>query len=381
MKKQVDKEREIWDKEIEFLKSKKIEEAIKMRKARILIPMHLRSKNDNAMRLGGVPENVITQLCNHEKSRNEWTRRIRIKIRDRQMTLEMRKLEKLEKCLENGEQKPFFKIMSSWMSSSGQEVPDKSIVGGKLYTGSDVMKGLEQVTLEQSERDMMFVKDIDPDFVRMKKFNHTYSKLINHDGIKFRHIGNEEIMDKIRRMKSGKAPDIANMNKECVINMSQKARNKFCELVREMINDSKKYCATLAAISVANFLYKQKGKPRDDATSYRKLSIGSFLNKVIDTLFSNQTQDLAQKNQPELQFGFSRGVNFLNCGVLRETIVRAAVDEGKSPLMLACDVKNAFSRTSREAQMFELYHIGERSRLWEYSKSTYTNTFTQSNEY
>ena len=100
------------------------------------------------------------------------------------------------------------------------------------------------------------------------------------------------------------------------------------------------------------------------------------MNKVIDDLFSNQTQDIAQENQPELQFGFSRGINFISCGVLRETIVRTAIDEGKNPLMLACDVKNAFSRTSREAQLFELYQVGERSRIWEYSKGTYTNTFT-----
>ena len=358
------------------LKSNKVSAAIEVRKCRKGIPLEVRGKSNEVMLKAGVKQNLIMKLREAENKRNQINRQIRIKQRDWLLKKEMKRLDKLEGALEKGQQRPFFKILNSWVSSGGNEFPDKLIVNGKLYCGPNVMEGFEQVTKDQSEKEMMTVEEITPMFVRMKKFNVIYEKLIKFDGIKIREISDDEILKTIKKMRNNKAPDLSSINKETVMSMSKKGQARFCELVRDMIKDPRKYSATMASTSVASFLYKKKGRPRDDPTSYRKLSIGSFINKVVDELFSEQTQDIAQKNQPELQFGFSRGVNYLTCGVLRETIVRQALDEGKNPLMLACDIKNAFSRTSREAQMFELHEVGERSRIWEYSKSTYTNTYT-----
>merc|ERR1711911_140535 len=181
-------------------------------------------------------------------TRNKWTKAMRIKTRGFVMKKQMKKLVNLEKTLSDGNQKPFFKILSSWMSSAGQEFPEKLVVNGKLYAGPNVMEGLEIVTKEQSTKEMQFVEKIDPMFIRMKKFNHCYSKLIKHDGIEVRYVPDNEIMEKVASMKSGKAPDLFNMNRECIMNLSPLCQARFCSLIRDMLCDPKKYSSTLASI-------------------------------------------------------------------------------------------------------------------------------------
>ena len=62
--------------------------------------------------------------------------------------------------------------------------------------------------------------------------------------------------------------------------------------------------------------------------------------------------------------------------MLRETLVRRRLARGKRTYILAVDVKNAFSTTNREAQMYELRRLGESEGIWTYSDSTYSNTWT-----
>ena len=189
-------------------------------------------------------------------------------------------------------------------------------------------------------------------------------------------LPNSEILAEVNKIKNGKSPDLSNCGKENITHGDEYIQETFCNFINDMITDPKRYSASLASTSVASFLYKGKEKDRLDPTSYRKISIGSFYNKIVDKIFAEETQSVAKENQPALQFGFTSGVNFLLCSVLRESKVRKSIKEGKKTVLLACDVKNAFSKTSRACQMYELYNAGERSKIWLYSKHTYTNTWT-----
>ena len=57
-------------------------------------------------------------------------------------------------------------------------------------------------------------------------------------------------------------------------------------------------------------------------------------------------------------------------------MIRRARQGGGSPILLACNVKNAFSKTSRPCQLYELYNVGERDHIRENSRHTYWNTWT-----
>ena len=177
-------------------------------------------------------------------------------------------------------------------------------------------------------------------------------------------------------MSNNKAADIYGLSKENLIHLSEEGMSHVLPLVNEMLQFPELYSMIFANLSVANYLYKGKMKPRNMVSSYRKISIGSFLTKICDKIMAPKTKQIAKEATQDTQFGFTPGINYLLCGVLRETLVRKRMNRGEKTYVLAVDVKNAFSTTSREAQMFELRRIGEEEGIWRYSESTYNNTWT-----
>ena len=130
------------------------------------------------------------------------------------------------------------------------------------------------------------------------------------------------------------------------------------------------------SISVSSFLYKGKNKVRSNPSSYRKISIGLTLTKIADTYLQDTIKQLIRNNQSELQYGFSSNTDFKLCGVLRETAIRWNSDRNQTTFLCSADVSNAFSKTNRVCQLYELWRCGARGDIFMYSKSTYTNTYT-----
>ena len=137
-------------------------------------------------------------------------------------------------------------------------------------------------------------------------------------------------------------------------------------------------------MSTSSFLYKGKGKLRTSPGSYRKLSIGSCINKIIDCYLADTIKLHIRENQSPLQYGFSQNIDFKQCAVLRETSVDLNTLNGKTTFITAADVSNAFTRTQRETQMYEMWRAGERLSVYSYSQASYHQTFTvlrNGNEY
>ena len=87
-------------------------------------------------------------------------------------------------------------------------------------------------------------------------------------------------------------------------------------------------------------------------------------------------KELIKRNQSKLQFGFTKNVDYRACSILRETAVNYNSIKGKTTLILAVDVSNAFSRTQRECQLYELWRTGCRLGVFLYCLGQYKNTFT-----
>ena len=133
-----------------------------------------------------------------------------------------------------------------------------------------------------------------------------------------------------------------------------------------MILDRDKYSSPILSMSTSTYLYKGKNKKRTDPSSYRKVSIGSICNKIVDCYMEDTVKGLIKSKQSDLQYGFIEGVDFKGCMVLRETAVNYNTAKGKMTMILAVDVSNAFSRTQREYQLYELWKSGACGR--EYSR-------------
>ena len=151
-----------------------------------------------------------------------------------------------------------------------------------------------------------------------------------------------------------------------------------------MSSDLNKYSSPILSMSTSSFLYKGKGKLRTSPRSYRKLSIGSCINKIIDCYLTDTVKLHIRENQSPLQYGFSQNIDFKQCAVLRETSVRLNTLNGKTTFITAADVSNAFTRTQRETQIYEMWRTGERLSIYSYSQASYRQTFTvlrNGNEY
>ena len=210
----------------------------------------------------------------------------------------------------------------------------------------------------------------------MKIHNIVYKKLLNLKKKRVRNFSVKEINKAIGQLSSRKAQDVYGVAKEHYHHLKESTKSQVSRLVSEMLQDPKKYSSTLSNLSVAGYLYKGKGKPRDEVTSYRKISIGTFLTKAADKLMAPITQQITKKSQQGTQYGFTKNLNYLLCGVLRESIMRKRRNRGQKTFVLAVDVKNAFSTTARDCQLYELKQAGETEGIWLYSYSTYTNTWT-----
>ena len=195
-----------------------------------------------------------------------------------------------------------------------------------------------------------------------------------HKKVKF--FTEKELIKATKSLRSHKAQDVYGVAKEHIMNLTDNSRSLILEMVSQMLRNPKLYSSTLNNLSVASYLYKGKMKAREEVSSYRKISIGTLMSKIADTAMSPTTQQIAKKFQQGTQFGFTSGLNYLLCGILRETLVRRRKNRGEKTFILAVDVRNAFSTTAREAQLYELKQAGETEGIWLYSLATYDNTWT-----
>ena len=303
-------------------------------------------------------------------------RRMRVKRRDMESYKRLQRFNRLNQCMAKNDQKALFKVVNTFKPATKNEFPEKIEYNGKLYEDERAMEGLEAAAVDQGRNDDFSKTRVNRSYTYMKMHNMAYRARLGWSGRKIRHFDNEEILKDIRGMANNKAPDVYGITKENMVNLTEEGQAIVFPLISNMLEYPELYCKTLANLSVASYLYKGKLKPKDKVTSYRKISIGSFLQKVVDRIMAPSTKHIAKTATQPTQYGFTPGVNYLLCGVLRETLVRRRQNQGKKTFILAVDVQNALSTTSREAQMYELKQIGESEGIWSYSKATYTNTWT-----
>ena len=146
------------------------------------------------------------------------------------------------------------------------------------------MDGLEAAAIDQGRNDDFNRPVINGAYTYMKMHNMAYRARLGWSGRKIRHFEDEEILKDIKGMANNKAPDVYGITKENLINLSEEGQTIIFPLISDMLEHPELYSKTLANLSVASYLYKGKLKPREKVTSYRKISIGSFL-LVIKFIF------------------------------------------------------------------------------------------------
>ena len=137
----------------------------------------------------------------------------------------------------------------------------------------------------------------------------------------------------LKKIPKGKAPDIFFNTVEHYINASREVKEALLAICNEMILDGDKYSSPLLSMSTSTYLYKGKNKKRTNPLSYRKVSIGSICNKIVDCYMEDTVKGLIRSKQSDLQFGFTKGVDLKGCTVLRETAVNHNTEKGKMTML------------------------------------------------
>ena len=278
--------------------------------------------------------------------------------------------------MEDNDHLKLFNTINTWKGVSKSEFPDKLTVGDKTFENDQVLERFTLAAEEQAQQEGMFDPSPTTTYMNMKVHNAIYRKILKLGHRKVRKFTHEEIKQAVKNLAAKKAQDIYGVAKEHLAWLSDEGKEIIYPMISEMLQDPRHYSSTMNNMSVASYLYKGKKKPRDAVSSYRKILIGTTMSKAADALMAPITQSIAKKSQQGTQFGFTEGLNYLLCGLLCATLVRRRQNRGEKSYILAVDIRNAFSTTAREAQLYELKQAGETDGIWTYSDATYHNTWT-----
>ena len=251
--------------------------------------------------------------------------------------------------------------------------PDRIVVYSKQYCNQDVLRGFKTLTRSRSRNNRNLMKDSYYD--KLKDINDILRVIYKHDKTHIDPISQEVFTDLLQIMTRGKAEDINNCGMEHVLYAADKVQDKIRKTMNNMTMNGDEYSDVLFNIVIATMLYKGKNKKREDPMSYQRISIGSMFQKILDRYMAEETNEIAKKAQGTSHYGFSKDIIFLQLTVLWENVQKIAEETGKLMICLASDISDAFSQTTREAQMYECYKAGEKGKTWLYSNATYSNTF------
>ena len=94
---------------------------------------------------------------------------------------------------------------------------------------------------------------------------------------------------------------------------------------------------------------------------------------IIDYYIDPIAEKLFRQVQNKDQLGFTSGISYLLAAVQRGECQRWAVDNKLTCFGVSLDGEAAFPSVEREIQVRELFAVGERGDLLNYSRNTYVN--------
>ena len=185
----------------------------------------------------------------------------------------------------------------------------------------------------------------------------------------------KENYDKVLSLlPSNKAPDIYGAMSEHFKYAGQETNECMRQIFNEILQDIRQFSDCFISLSVGRYIHKGKGRDPRLVRSYRRIQVGTLCQKFIQRLVEYQCTQVVSNHAVVNQWGFSAGISFLQCPVVRECLTKLAIEK-KTPLYcIAADVQSAFSRTDRFCQLYENFSQGEFGKIFLFSKQFASNT-------
>ncbi len=246
---------------------------------------------------------------------------------------------------------------------------------GVTYTGNDVLKVFAKSAAEQSGEHINIPGNIPSDDYVLKKETVMMAQFVaKYDDSYFVEITEEKYNKLLSLLPSGKSPDIYGVSSEHLKFASSETNRHVRFLLNLILSDITQFSDFWISISLAIYIHKGKNRDPTIMKSYRRIQIGCLIQKMIQRLVEDQLTESVREHEVKTQWGFSKGVSFLQCSVTRECLTKLSIEREVPLYCVAADVQSAFSRTNRVVQLFECQRQGERGKLFLFSIGFFSNT-------
>ena len=175
------------------------------------------------------------------------------------------------------------------------------------------------------------------------------------------------------KMKAGKACDIYQVTVEHLRHCGDQAKQHILDLINRILRDIYYLSCPQIKLGIGTPIQK-KQKPLSKSNSYRRITVTPIIGAIIDYYLDPIAEALFRTSQSPDQLGFTAEISYLLAALQRGKCQRWAIDQKKTCFGVSLDGEAAFPSVEREIQVRELYSIGERGDILNYSRNTYKNT-------
>ena len=270
----------------------------------------------------------------------------------------------------------YFKIIKNMRRSRPQQKLTVLHTPAGSYYGTDTLEGFA------SDAEILgcFVgessAEYDNDFYRLCTMDNYYIFEFHEDEqIEVPHMSIEDLENILNKeMKLGKACDIYKVTVEHLRYAGNEAKKIILKLINDIIDNI--YFLTCSQIKrgLSSAVHKGKKKPVSEASSYRRITVTPYIGSILDRYLDPISEEVFRKVQSCDQLGFTKDISYLMGAVERGECQRWALDRKETCFGVSFDGKAAFPSVDRNIQLRELYSVGERGKVLQYSRNIYQNT-------
>ena len=176
------------------------------------------------------------------------------------------------------------------------------------------------------------------------------------------------------KMKAGKACDAYHLTVEHLRQCGEDALLQVLRFINRLLENIYFLSRPQIKLGIGTPIYKAKKKPIAKSSSYRRITVCPVLGAIIDYYLDPKAEAVFRPAQSPDQLGFTSGISYLLAAIQRGDCQRWAIDQKMTCFGVSLDGEAAFPSVEREIQVRELYAIGERGDMLQYSRNTYRNT-------
>jgi hypothetical protein len=182
-------------------------------------------------------------------------------------------------------------------------------------------------------------------------------------------VTTKDVSTYVNNLKSGKSPDLFGIAAEHLKMASPILIDILSHICNDAISTGRLPSAFKHGI-VSPVL--KKGKSHKDPNGYRRITITSVVGKVLERHMLKYTNDILDKTQSHLQFGFTTGCYPMYAALALTEIMAEAKDSGKELYLTFMDSSKAFDVVDHHSMLNALYEQDIQGNLYSMYSSMYS---------